>query len=415
MGVSIAPFQGDRALLISSLEIGDLDEGFDLDKDGKLDNKLSPIGALANGEIVTAFQTSYDIAVPMELFGYTGGAKDECVKVAFYVGQITKDRDGDNHHTRLTRGDCLDTDPAVGPKATEDLTNRLDDDCDGFADNVTKGSKPTGAEAELDLDGDGFTPAQGDCDDRDGANKALAASRYPGAEEICDDGIDQDCNGVPDDGAHCNVYRAGTNATIDVQSISFVAGMQPYVAFRDGVIEDGLLRAGPSLFAIKLPIDDSNLNLELAGTRLEMQLSSGAEVSRGLIGGVLSATTLAQITGIDANGFVERDQTLLDAIFAGPLATLLGLESDEEQHYMPDMDLDGDGLETFWMEAPPTGGASPKVDTCKDGDGTIVKSTPDLPCPLAKDAAGNYRFLDGLSATLKFTAVPVTLSGNVVQ
>jgi len=39
-----------------------------------------------------------------------------------------------------------------------------------------------------DLDGDGFTTAQGDCNDND-------ATIYPGTTEICGDGIDQDCNG----------------------------------------------------------------------------------------------------------------------------------------------------------------------------------------------------------------------------
>ncbi|MGD8953956.1 MAG: MopE-related protein [Desulfobacterales bacterium] len=40
-----------------------------------------------------------------------------------------------------------------------------------------------------DLDGDGFTEAQNDCNDN-------SASVYPGAEEICGDGIDQDCDGI---------------------------------------------------------------------------------------------------------------------------------------------------------------------------------------------------------------------------
>jgi hypothetical protein len=39
-----------------------------------------------------------------------------------------------------------------------------------------------------DVDGDGFTEDQGDCDDNDD-------SIYPGAEEICGDSIDQDCDG----------------------------------------------------------------------------------------------------------------------------------------------------------------------------------------------------------------------------
>jgi hypothetical protein len=41
---------------------------------------------------------------------------------------------------------------------------------------------------DVDNDGDGFTVAQGDCNDNN-------ATIYPGAEEICDDGIDQDCDG----------------------------------------------------------------------------------------------------------------------------------------------------------------------------------------------------------------------------
>lgn len=46
--------------------------------------------------------------------------------------------------------------------------------------------------ALTDGDGDGVTPEQGDCDDRDPA-------RFPGAGERCDDGIDNDCDGLLDD------------------------------------------------------------------------------------------------------------------------------------------------------------------------------------------------------------------------
>jgi alpha-tubulin suppressor-like RCC1 family protein len=39
----------------------------------------------------------------------------------------------------------------------------------------------------VDGDGDGFTENQGDCDDNDNLI-------YPGAQEICGDNIDQDCD-----------------------------------------------------------------------------------------------------------------------------------------------------------------------------------------------------------------------------
>jgi hypothetical protein len=416
MGASVVPFMGSRQIVLSSLAIADADEGFDLDLDGKPDNKLSPLAALANDTIKTSFTTKHDIVLPMELFGYDG-ADSACSKFTFYVGKFNKDRDKDGKDTTWDKGDCDDTDAAVHPGATEDLTNRIDDDCDGYADNMTPGSKPTDT---MDLDGDGFSLAQGDCDDRDDATHLAAAkARNPMAKDICDDGIDQNCDGIPDNDPTCDPFKTN-DVSVNLQDVSFDASMQPLIAFKDGAVKNGVLLAGPDKFSLNIPFQKNiTLALDLNGTRVQMDLmDAGGKTSvplvgpdgkaGGRLGGVLEAVSLAQITGIDAGGVIKADQSLLDAIFAGSVGTVLGLDTDKDQHFQPDIDVDGDGLEAFWQEMPLAGSAH--VDTCKDGDGTIIRGTD---CPLAKDAKGNYRFVDGLSVALKFSAVPVKI-GDVV-
>jgi hypothetical protein len=294
--------------------------------------------------------------------------------------------------------------------------NRVDDDCDGFADNTSRGHAGTDT---LDMDGDGFSPAQGDCDDRADTpdHLALAKTRHPGAMDVCDNGIDEDCDGFPDNDPTCDPFTTN-NMTFLVTQASFDSSMQPLIEFKDGKVKNHVLTAGPDIFSLSIPIQDNNVQLELKGARVQMTLSDDGTkttVTDGLLGGVLEASSLEQITGIDAGGVIKPDQTLLDAIFVGAAAPILGLDSDKDGHALPDIDVDGDGLETFWQENP-VPGQSAKVNICKDGDGTIVRDNFDgmgTSCALAKDAKGNYRFVDGLSVAIKFTAVPGKLGAVV--
>ena len=56
-----------------------------------------------------------------------------------------------------------------------------------------------------------------------------------------------------------------------------------------------------------------------------------------------------------------------------------------------------------------------RVDSCRDGDGTIILDAPDMPCTQATLPDGTPRFVDGLSTALRFSAVPVRISGAESQ
>ena len=60
------------------------------------------------------------------------------------------------------------------------------------------------ASTACDLDGDGYSLDQGDCDDAD-------PNVSPGATEVCDDGIDNDCDALIDldDSGDCVVGTGG--------------------------------------------------------------------------------------------------------------------------------------------------------------------------------------------------------------
>ena len=112
---------------------------------------------------------------------------------------VEADADGDGFWAEAVGGeDCDDDDPTINPDADEYCDN-VDEDCDGEVDNDALDV----VEGTADDDGDGWGGAYtvacfaadhpaGDCDD---ANAAV----NPGAQEICNDGLDNDCDGTPND------------------------------------------------------------------------------------------------------------------------------------------------------------------------------------------------------------------------
>lgn len=95
-------------------------------------------------------------------------------------------------------GDCDDSDPLINPYALEDCFNGIDNNCNGIIDDGIF----TTLYADTDNDGygdsnngiyacvgtEGYSINGGDCNDND-------ASVYPGATEICGNGVDENCDG----------------------------------------------------------------------------------------------------------------------------------------------------------------------------------------------------------------------------
>ncbi len=141
-------------------------------------------------------------------------------------GHLVDDQDGDGGDSYDYGGtDCDDADANVYVGADE-FCNAQDDDCDGEEDEDDALDAPTWYR-DLDVDGygdpsatlvscdpSGYVADATDCDDTD-------ASVNPGAEDVPDDGIDQDCDGTD---LACDVELHITGETSDGLGVA-VAGV----------------------------------------------------------------------------------------------------------------------------------------------------------------------------------------------
>src|SRR3569623_800161 len=355
-GDAITPYAGTFPQVINTLNIGSVQDGFDLDGDGKPDNKLSAVGRLAMSAIAGSIKNT-EIVIPLEFFNLPTVMATSCVKFAIYLG--ISDADGDGKKPVQHNGDCDDHNPMVKKGMPEICGDGLDNDCDGVADRT-----------------------------EDGSGDSIA----------------------------CNPFSTTDLQDIPLDPLSLMGG-QPVIAFTTGTIDSKHhIVAGPGTFSVNIPVTNGiTLDLKISGATSEADLAADGTTMNGRLGGVIDAKTADTIRGLDVSQIgLTPQQSLLDATFANVLGSLLALPKakasilkDYPDCRTPDIDVDGDGLEAV-CDSDPNDDIK-EVDTCIDGDGKVYKDEKDgsgtvtKQCTEFTDSKGKPLFVDGISVELNFT------------
>ena len=159
----------------------------------------------------------------------TGGGGSGGANTGGTGGAAQPDNDHDGYDQSV---DCDDNNPDVHPGALE-ICNGIDDDCNGLIDDgaiITWYKDADGDgygvdDAATNQQGctqpDGYSAVAGDCDD-------TSTAVHPGATEVCN-GIDDNCNGVIDDGVQTTYYQDadGDGYGVDNPATNVAACTQP--------------------------------------------------------------------------------------------------------------------------------------------------------------------------------------------
>lgn len=138
---------------------------------------------------------------------------------ALSLSSVSTDGDLDGHEKAGTPPDCNDADPTIHPGATEVDGNGMDDDCDGVVDD---------GKSKADADMDGVSVIEGDCDDS-------RAAILPSAKEVRD-GLDNDCDGAVDEDFYSRLLLNDGKGQLAVKAQAGIEMLDPSTAggFNDG-------------------------------------------------------------------------------------------------------------------------------------------------------------------------------------
>jgi hypothetical protein len=200
-------------------------------------------------ESTEAWLEAEDTSFPEGSVGFycydNGGSDRACRFDNLVVSGL--DADGDGQSPGL--GDCADDDPTRFLGATE-TCDEMDDDCDGMIDDSAIDARTwytdtdgdefgvSGSTASACAEPPGYALNAGDCDD---SNSAIR----PGATEVADDGVDQDCDGSDsvtpdtDGGDSGDSDSSDTEDSDDSDTMSDSGGADSDLGDSDGLDSDG--------------------------------------------------------------------------------------------------------------------------------------------------------------------------------
>jgi hypothetical protein len=262
-------------------------------------------------------------------------------------GASDYDQDGDGYDSDAYGGDdCDDRNPDANPSVAE-LCDGDDNDCDGLVDEddaadaptwyadadgdgygdpgtgATACSQPSGTVADGsdcddddaslnqdDADADGYSTCEDDCDDAE-------ASTNPGAEEIADDGVDNDCDGEID-----NMSETWVVTTTEDFLLGGIDGNGAITSYDDGELQLAYSATGftSSSATESLPYGRSSMGVVAAGGFL---YSVGGTYSTSYSSGYADQVASAMI---NTDGSLEPWDSSLESLPTG--TTTVALATD---------------------------------------------------------------------------------------